>query len=261
VSLAHELCHLLLDRAFFGDASPFVMLSPASDRAARSSAVRLPAPLELLEKRARAFAIHFLVPRVELTRVLTHRDPRSEGAVTAVCQHFQVGRIAAVNQLRNLSFISDDERKRMLGRNPGSTLPSQHADTDIGRTGLRGGVLRDLAMRALAKGKISPMQARSYLEISTSEPLPRASGLAPQLRAPLLKTTDRVERAVVRRLGSEVALADCYVERVEPEGDTWRVEVAQASPHADGQPTPRGIFLLGPDLQILEERLLPRSAT
>jgi len=261
VSLAHELCHLLVDRAFFGDTSPFVMLSPASDRTARPSGVRLPAPLELLEKRARAFAIHFLVPRVELTRVLTHRDPRSEGAVTAVCQHFQVGRIAAVNQLRNVGFISEDDRKRMLGRHPASALPAQHPDADIGRTGLRGGVLRDLAMRALAKGKISPMQARSYLEVSTSDPLPRASGLAPQLRAPLLKSTDRVERVVVRRLGSEVALADCYVERIEPEGDTWRVEIAQASPRADGEPTPRGIFLVGPDLQILEERVVPRSST
>lgn len=260
MTLAHELCHLLLDRTFFDAGSTFVMFSPSTERAVRSaSGVRLPPPLELLEKRARAFAIHFLIPRPELVRVLAHRDPRSEAAVTAVCQHFQVGRIAAVNQLRNVQLITEDDRTRALGRHPASVLQANHPDAKVGRPGLRGALLSEVVMRAVAEGKVSPVKARSYLEVSAAASLPKAPGLDPKKRAPLVTMLHRVERAVLARLASDEKLADCCVDTIEAEGDTWRVEIAQAGAELDAPTTSRGFVVVGPDLQILEEHLAPRS--
>jgi Zn-dependent peptidase ImmA (M78 family)/transcriptional regulator with XRE-family HTH domain len=258
VTLAHELCHLLLDRTIFS-ASAFVMVSPATERATTSAPhVELPAPLELLEKRARAFAIHFLVPRQELIRVLAKHDPRSEAAVTTVCQHFQIGRQAAVNQLHNIGLISEHDRRRMLARMPANRLPEQHPDANIRRPGLRSGLLQDLVLQALGAGKISPLQARAYLELSPADPLPEAPNLDPALRAPLVTTTERIEKAVLRRLAADPELADCYVDALVPDGDTWRAEIAQAG--APGRaPTSRGFVVVGPDLRILEERLRPSS--
>lgn len=180
--------------------------------------------------------------------------------MTTLCQHFQVGRIAAVNQLRNLQLITEDDRSRMLARSPASTLPANHADGEVGAIGLRAGVLRELTLRAAAAGRISGLQARSLLDLSAAESLPEAPGLSPELRRPLVDVTSRVERVVLQRLMNSAALADCYVDRIDVEADGWRVEVKQASFENDEPDASRGFVVLGPDLQILEEHLTPRTA-
>ena len=256
-TLAHELCHVIFDRALFGTES-FVMMSPSAERAQSSERLVLPPTLELVEKRARAFALHFLVPRPELTRVLARRDPRSESAVTTVCQHFQVGRRAAVNQLRNVGLITDYDRRRMLANLPASSLPVDHPDARVGVIGLRGGLLKDRSLRALAEDKMSAIRARSYLEVPAADPLPPAPGLDPAKCAPLVTESERVEKSVVRRLAGAPTLADCYVDAISTDGEVWRVEVAQAGPNGLTAGIPRGFVLVGPDFQILEEHILPR---
>lgn len=153
-------------------------------------------------------------------RVRAKHDPRSEAAVTTVCQHFQIGRQAAVNQLHDIGLITDHDRRRLLARLPANRLPEQHPDANVGRPGLRSGLLQDLVLRALAAGKISPLRARAYLELSAADRLPEAPDVDEALRAPLVTTSERVEKTVLRRLATDPELADCYVDALVPEGDT-----------------------------------------
>lgn len=99
-SLAHELCHLLYDRA-------------------RAREVTLPsgpwAPKDI-EQRANAFAAMFLMPRARLERlILSQPDrPDSRGLVQLISQTFEASYTAAVEHAYNLGLIEAEDRDFLL---------------------------------------------------------------------------------------------------------------------------------------------------
>jgi hypothetical protein len=127
--------------------------------------------------------------------MLRDRDPQSDAAVLAVCEHFQVGRVTAINQLRNIGRINDEERTRMLQRRSSAVVSAHHPDADVAQPGLHGGTIRRLTLRALAAGKIDSLQAHSYLDLDLTVPLPEGEGLTEQQRAPLHDVEARVRKS------------------------------------------------------------------
>ena len=102
-TLAHEFCHLLLDR----------------DRARRAVVVSGPWAPRRIEQRARAFAAMFLVPFGGLRRMVEeHRGPVDVGLVRRIARHFSVSADLVANHLLNLSdalHIPRDEIDAVLG--------------------------------------------------------------------------------------------------------------------------------------------------
>lgn len=99
-SLAHELCHLLYDRAFAREVA-----LPSGPWAPRD-----------VERRANSFAAMLLMP---LNRVLHaiggSRSPRgSRGLVLDVAKSLDTSFTATVEHMRNLGLLSDEERDALL---------------------------------------------------------------------------------------------------------------------------------------------------
>lgn len=109
-SLAHELCHLLYDRAFARE-------------------VALPsgpwAPVDV-EKRANAFAAMLLMPAARVREVVSRSpaDPASREFVVEVARHFHASFSAAANHLCNLGVLSEDERDTLLDDSSANAEPS-----------------------------------------------------------------------------------------------------------------------------------------
>ncbi|HEU4533392.1 MAG TPA: XRE family transcriptional regulator, partial [Polyangiaceae bacterium] len=153
MTLAHELCHLLFDLDRAAPAAPRrrFLFSPyrgESSRGARRARVHLPSELETAERRANAFAAHFLAPPEGVKLAVGGLVPTSTDAVNAVCRRFQIGRETAVNQLTNTYGLSKEERHGLLSRPASDVLPREHPDA-APRPGLRAGRLHDLVARAL----------------------------------------------------------------------------------------------------------------
>lgn len=100
-SLAHELCHLLLDR----------------DRAVDLAIASGPwAPLDL-ERRANAFAAAFLMPSQLVARLLAQATSTSpEDRVGLVADALQTPFTSAVDRLRNLGVLTYDQADRLKDR-------------------------------------------------------------------------------------------------------------------------------------------------
>ncbi|MBI1757864.1 MAG: ImmA/IrrE family metallo-endopeptidase [Actinobacteria bacterium] len=100
-TLAHELCHLLLDREHGGE------LAVASG----------PWAPVAIERRANAFAAAFLMPSRLLRGAIAPLDrPVADGAaITSLASTFRVSVSALANRLYNLGEIAGEERERLLG--------------------------------------------------------------------------------------------------------------------------------------------------
>jgi Zn-dependent peptidase ImmA (M78 family) len=100
-SIAHELCHLLLD----------------ADRARRLAVTSGPwAPLDV-EQRANAFAVAFLLPDIAVeTFVANVEEPASLDVVQALAARYDVSMLAVVNHLYNMGLIQRFERDGLLRR-------------------------------------------------------------------------------------------------------------------------------------------------
>lgn len=109
VTLAHELCHLLHDRAALGAASGgFLGVSPKREKGWYVQ-LRL---LDLMEVRARSFAASFVAPLSGVKALLGASPTASSNsakAIRRVCDHFGVGRTVAINQICNAFFESRTE--------------------------------------------------------------------------------------------------------------------------------------------------------
>ena len=120
MTLAHELCHLLFDSMPNAAQQHMVMFSPHRERDLRGTSsfqfYELPVPLERMEKRANAFASHFMAPGRAIRALVPRNDATSESAITLLCQHFGIGRVTAINQLSNVFSLSKQERARMIDR-------------------------------------------------------------------------------------------------------------------------------------------------
>ena len=103
-TLAHELCHILYDRV---PARPLGITSRKDQR-------------DDLEQRANAFAIYFLAPRSGVRQLLMDRGRRpyelDHNDVHALMMHFGLGKDSATRHLTNLDWITEDQRRSLLGR-------------------------------------------------------------------------------------------------------------------------------------------------
>lgn len=105
-TVAHELCHVLHDRA----------------RARRITHVSGPWVAPGIEKRANAFAAYLLMPRELIERHLGDRLPGDEQSVRDVSAMLHVNESALVEHLYNLEFIGDYAREELRG----IFAPSRH---------------------------------------------------------------------------------------------------------------------------------------
>jgi Zn-dependent peptidase ImmA (M78 family) len=223
-TLAHELCHLLFD---LGADRP-VLLSPSHARGRH---------MVDLERTAKVFAAHLLVPSSGVKVLVGSRDPTSEDAIGAVGETFGVGRQLVINRLQQVFGFSEEQRDRMEKRTAMRYRADFTRDEPPERSGLRGEPLFGLVHRALKQGCIPPSRARRILGLSSTEPLP-FEDLAPELRAPTLTPKMRAIRAATTYLfKNHPGLFACDA---EPFGDNWRVAVY------DGRDA-RESLLIGPN--------------
>ena len=236
MTLAHEIGHLIFDRSLLGGARRrgFFLFSPKlprvsgrGTRAGGASRWHLFDDFESIERRANAFAAYFLAPPSGVRHLVSRMDVMSEAAITAVCHRYGIGREAAINVLINAHGLSRDARQAMTARPHTRVLGAEHADRFSGVPGLRGGTLQDLTLRALAAGHIDRVQARDYLQLPLTEPLPPHPLLGKELRAPLRSVEDKVRlsaaRYLLRRRGGELF----HTGAVSREPDGWRVELLE----------------------------------
>ena len=99
-SLAHELCHLLYDRAFAREVA-----LPSGPWAPRD-----------VERRAGAFAAMLLMPPERIRQVITSSgsDPGSRDLVLDVARSLQTSFTATVEHMYNLRLLSDEQRDAIL---------------------------------------------------------------------------------------------------------------------------------------------------
>jgi Zn-dependent peptidase ImmA (M78 family) len=223
-TLAHELCHLLFD---LGAERP-VLLSPSQARGRH---------LDDLERTAKAFAAHLLVPTSRVRLVVSSKDPTSEDAIVAVGETFGVGRQLVINRLQQVFGFSEEQRLRMQTRTAARYRADFTRDQPPERSGLRGEPIFGLVHRALEQGRIPPSRARRILGLSSAEPLP-FDDLPPKLRAPTLTPNVRAIRVATTYLvENHPGLFACDAELLD---GRWRVAVY------DGRDA-RGSLLIGPN--------------
>lgn len=95
-SLAHELCHLIVDRSYAREVA-----IPSGPWAPRD-----------IERRANAFAAMFLMPPGRIAAVLKTigGEPADPSSVRRLCQALETSFTATVEHMHNLGFIDDVER-------------------------------------------------------------------------------------------------------------------------------------------------------
>jgi Zn-dependent peptidase ImmA (M78 family)/transcriptional regulator with XRE-family HTH domain len=229
-TLAHELCHLLFDLR----ADRPVLLSPSHARGRH---------LGDLERTAKAFAAHLLVPSSGVKLLVGSKDPTSEDAIGAVGASFGVGRQVVINRLQQVFGFSEEQRDRMGERTAARYRADFTRDEPPERSGLRGEPLFGLVHQALKQGCIPPSRARRILGVSPAEPLP-FDDLPPKLRAPTLTPDMRAIRVATTYLfENHPAL---FAHDAEPLDGKWRVAVY------DGRGA-RGSLLIGTSYAVEQD--------
>ena len=229
MTLAHELCHLVFDALPDSAQRQMVMFSPHRERDLNEPRARrpyhLPPLLERMEKRANAFAAHFMAPGRAIRSLVSKNDATSESAITLLCQHFYIGRVTAINQLTNVFNLSRQERARMLDRSSAESLPYVHPDANVFRSRPpRCDVLRQWVDEALLAGWIGAVRARDYLGRNLTETLPH-SALPATLRVPFRSEAESVRLRVQAFLGRSDRTAMWQVDEPVRDGTCWRASV------------------------------------
>jgi Zn-dependent peptidase ImmA (M78 family) len=226
-TLAHELCHVLFD---LGADRP-VLLCPSQARGQH---------LEDLERTAKAFAAHLLVPTSRIKLVVGSKDPTSEDAIGVVGETFGVGRQLVINRLQQVFGFSEEQRLRMEKRTAVRYRADFSRDEPPERSGLRGEPIFGLVHQALEQGCIPPSRARRILGLSPAEALP-FEDLPPELCAPTLTPETRALRAAFVYLVEN--RPGIFPRDAEPLDDSWRIAVYDA--HGA-----RGSLLIGPSYAV-----------
>jgi transcriptional regulator with XRE-family HTH domain/Zn-dependent peptidase ImmA (M78 family) len=247
MTLAHELCHLLFDALPDTQHRRMVIFSPHPDPsrhgAGRSHRLyALPDTLERMERRANAFAAHFLAPGRVIRTLVSRSDATSEKAITLLCQHFGIGRLAAINQLTNVFVLSRHERARMSDRGGDDSLPPDHPDANIPRgRAPRCKTMHAWIDEALSRGWLSQVRARDYLGRSATEPLPWNT-LPHQHQAPVVSEAAAVRLRVYAYLGQRDLTVRWMVDEPVADGGRWRARVFDIG--RDGERRNRGEVVL-----------------
>ena len=165
IALAHELCHVLFDRPKMSSMGRMCELDQPS-RMRRD-------PMAAVEQRARAFAVHLLLPAAGVRRVWRGAGGDVAARIRLIMETFGAGYEAVRSQLKNLGLY--DLSTPVLGvpvhappvweeSDPMPTL-----DPELERAGVpiqRATLLPGLVSRALSQGKISESRARELLRVS-----------------------------------------------------------------------------------------------
>jgi len=248
-TMAHELCHLLFDRGVLGSGRPLFLFSPTSE-ARKGKGKRKWGLFDdylRLEQRANAFASYFLAPRQSVLKVLQGILPTSSAAPHRLCSEFGIGVEMAVNLITNIFQLQAETRQRLLAS--ARELTSSFAyDEAPACAGLYTGQLRELALRALAAGRISPVEARQLLDVPMDEELPQGTQvrLSDAQRAPIISPEQRVLKRASHYLITREEGGALYPGAVTRTDDGWCVEVLKLED--DGPPTRVAALRLSFDL-------------
>lgn len=223
VSLAHEMCHILYDSRTI--ARPYLISPQGELRGRREWAIV--DRFRGLERRANAFAVHFLAPSAAIRTVVgASMSPDSERAIDAVCTSFGIGRTVAVRRLGHEYRISEETQNHLIERGSEHAPAKDHPDAAV-VPGVRRGRLEALVDRASTAGLIEPVMARAILDIPLSEPLP---GPAIDDREPLWTK----EQAAFARAEAQVRASGgrgCWASEARRTDRGWEVVVHYPQPN------------------------------
>lgn len=242
MTLAHELCHLLLDHQSRGH--DIAIISPTADRTVRAR-WRFFEGFDRVEQRANAFAAHFLAPEAGVRQVVGDTDPTSEGAITGVCQRFGVGRTTATWRLDHTFHLGVALRSQMLARNKTELHEPTHADlVEPSEVGLHAGRLRELAIEAFAADRLDAVAVRAMLGLLPSDPLPDDPRIDEDRRRPLRLATERVLAAATRYLERHDDTRDLVAVEAHPVAGGWRVALMRCRSYMEPlEPTDRACLV------------------
>jgi transcriptional regulator with XRE-family HTH domain/Zn-dependent peptidase ImmA (M78 family) len=245
MTLAHELCHLLFDALPASEHQRMVMFSPHREGSRTQGHRHYPLSdaMERMERRANAFAAHFLTPARAVRRLVSRNDATSEHAISLLCQQFSIGRITAINQLQNVWLLSKQERARMLDRAGEQALPSEHPDANVpsGRAP-RCATLIDWVDDALAHGWIGKVRAYNYLGLKLSES--RAG------QPPVLSEAAAMRLRAYEYLGRRDLTVGWRVDEPIEDGERWRARVFELDDN--GERRERGTVVLTRAREVIE---------
>lgn len=223
MTLAHELCHLLLDH---GAGTPSALVSPShGHRRGPRTGWTLFEGFDDLEVRADAFAAEFLVPAAAIQEVFTDADPTTSEGVSEVAVRFGVGRTVAINRISDVFNLSAGARAR-LDRLSVHWEAQEHEDERAAAPGIRGGLVRDAAIEAYANSLLSATRVRGVLGLSAADWIPEHTGLAVQQRKPLKTPSGLVFAAGARWLELNGLGYDLCLSEPRRTGRDWTVELA-----------------------------------
>lgn len=261
MTILHELCHLLFDRNLLAPRPDRLFLFSPEFHLRRQRRWQLLERFADVEARAGAFAAHFLAPDAAVRQVVSKDLPIAPEVVHRVMTHFGIGWVNAVNRLQDVFFFSSDEREAIVRPNrSGIRSGAMHADVVRGEElGLRAARLSDLTRRALAAGAIDVVEARGFLGLRASDPLPAWDGVAAPERAPIRARTRDAEDAAIRHLMLEAGTADLFVQSSKAlPGGRWQVVVGRQ--RIDADPERAEVLELDATLRIVA-RSSERSAS
>lgn len=252
MTLLHELCHLLFDRNLLAPRPDRLLLFSPEFHLRKQRRWQLLERFADVEARASAFAAHFLATSAAVRQLVGKDPPTAPEVVQRVMSHFGIGWVNAVNRLQDVFFLSSEEREA-IAKPPrgGAVVGTTHPDTvrpeDLG---LRGARLSELTRRALVASTIDTVEARGFLGLRASDPLPAWEGVAAADRAPIRPRTRDAEDAAIRHAMRETGAADLHIESSQSiPGGHWRVVVGRLS--ADGTPTSTDVFELDALLRVV----------
>jgi hypothetical protein len=226
MTLAHELCHLLVDRGQLEGTRPGAVMLLSPDEASKVSRSIKHDSFEWIEQRARAFAAYLLLPSAGVEMLCAqHATPaqRLHGVMSA----YWVGVTTAANNLCDLGAITKTQRaslrKQRVNVPPPAPLPDTIPDDQIGFAA----PLLPLIHQGLAAGKLQRGEARGLLDLPSTAYIPPydSSADAPAWARPTMtpdaRRLRRANATVSAQLGdlraSVVALetrADCVIASV-----------------------------------------------
>jgi Zn-dependent peptidase ImmA (M78 family)/transcriptional regulator with XRE-family HTH domain len=244
ITLAHELGHLIFDEEV---RTHRALVSP---HGRAESDLRL----ESVERNARAFAACFLAPADGVRRAVASTDPTSEEAIRIVGSTFGVGRTVAINRLKHVLRLSDEQRQAMEMRPGGSYDGDFEGDSVHEPLGYRGGALFGLVHDAVRAKKISGTRARRLIGLTPADALPFAD-LDETVRAPLVSAAECMRRRGDAILHADPARAGLAAAYAELEGDRWRVVVVSGGIGAI-ELVEQGYLVLSTAGELLEERIV-----
>jgi len=249
--MAHELCHLIFDRAALNPENPgkFFVFSPYRSESRPGTPWHLFEHFEDLEARANAFAGDLLAPTSGVEHLIGRDDPTTLDAINRISDHYQIGSETAINRLQNTFRLNYEQRSQMLSRfnlarATGARRPPRfppHADAVATGAQLRDTQFTTTVMRVFRAGKIDEIEARAYLNLRLSDPLPDSAQPA------VLSGDLKVRRAAERHLYRSASL-DNFIRSIEHIDGVWHVQVDRRGP--EGASIPAGGFRMGPDLSL-----------